>query len=80
MPVGGNTSVTMEITMKDMRTFKFRFQLQQHLENSYFAIMMSTQITKHSNLYAYKYLEAVKKLEPRKQPSDVCMNDILFTV
>ena len=53
VPVGGNMSI--DITTKDQRVFRFKFSQMQQLQNSYSRIMMCSQITKHSNLHAYEF-------------------------
>lgn len=57
--MGGNNS--MDITTKDQRFFRFKFINQIQLQNSYAAIMLSTQVTKHSNLFAYKFKDGMIK-------------------
>lgn len=64
----------MQIQAKDQRTFKFKFITTQQLDNSFFAIMNRTQITRHSNLFAYKYLEGMNKL--KQEPQLISMNAI----
>ena len=71
VPAGGN--ITMEIISKDQRVFRFKFSVPQQLENSYYSIMYHSQVNKHSNLYAYKYLEEIQKLLKEKGKS---LNDL----
>lgn len=67
----------MEITTKDQRAFRFKFSAMQQLESCYFAIMMSTQVNKHSNLFAYKYLEGITKhSKDSEQLTQVSFNDV----
>ena len=74
VPVGGN--ISMDIITKDQRVFRFKFSASQQLESSYFAIMMSAQINRHSNLFAYRYLEGILKLNKAVQPVSVSFNDV----
>lgn len=48
----------------------------QQLESCYFAIMMSAKINKHSNLWAYKHLEGVSKLDANDQPAIMSFNEV----
>lgn len=69
----------MEITTKDQRMFRFKFSVMQQLESCYFTIMMSTQVNRHSNLFAYKYLEGIQK-QKGESISSVCYNDVVKIV
>ena len=72
----------MEITTKDQRMFRFKFSVMQQLESCYFTIMMSTQVNRHSNLFAYKYLEGISKQKKEREVylSSVCYNDVVKVV
>jgi hypothetical protein len=64
--VGGNMSI--DITTKDQRVFRFKFVNSSNLQNSYSRIMLNCQITKHSNLNAYEFYKVVQKIQ--KYPSE----------
>jgi len=57
VPVGGNQSI--DITTKDQRVFRFKFSSMQDLSQSYTKIIENSQVTKHSNLYAYDFMKSL---------------------
>ena len=66
----------MDITTKDQRMYRYKFVTMQHLQNCYMAIMMSTQITRHQNLFAYKYMDAIVSQNKNGNAQALCFRDV----
>ena len=78
MTVGNN--YTMDITTKDQRIQRFKFQSHQHCNSSYDYIIKSTQIRIHSSLFAHKLKEGLsKKGEKWMKLSNKSMKQIVMS-